>query len=546
MLRLIPDDGRFYPYPEISDARGAMPKDKVEVKLIRTGYAPECEVLRSFGSSESFGANYEAILAEENIEVEFDPEAQKDAEIAARAELSDEGRVNREREVIFTMDGADALDLDDAVSLVRTRSGGYKLGVHIADVSHYVKEKTALDRAAMSRATSVYFTDKVVPMLPKALSNGACSLNAGERKYTLSAIIKLSAEGEILDLSLEESVIRSRVRGVYSEVNELLSGSKDSALRAKYREVLPTLKKMEELCRVLNERRRKRSYIDFDTDEAKIILDGSGAPVDVVLRERGLAERMIEEFMLIANEAVAKYLSDREIPCVYRIHETPPPDRYAELVRFAHNLGFSSQDIDSGDPCAEKLAALLKKAEERGVGYPLSYMMLRSMAKAKYSDVRSRHFGLGLDYYCHFTSPIRRLSDLATHRIIKAHLHGVRTEKYKNYAKRAAAAATEGELRALAAERRIDELYKTLYMSRFIGECFDAEVCSVTSFGMFVRLENTVEGLVPMSEMPGEFFFDEGNMSLVSRGGVFRLADRLCVRLEECDITRGNLRFSVV
>jgi ribonuclease R len=397
----------------------------------------------------------------------------------------------------------------------------------------------------MARGTSVYFTDKVVPMLPRALSNGACSLNSGEEKYTLSAIIDLDGEGNIIETKLEESVIVSRVRGVYSEVNAVLSGDCDAELKKKYKPVMHTLLKMRELYELLRAKREARSYIDFDSDEACILLNSDGEPIDITLRQRGLSERMIEEFMLTANEAVARYMSEKNLPCVYRIHEKPPVDKYEELVRFAHNLGFTAQDIESGDPCAKKLALLLKKAEERGIGYPVSYMMLRSMSKAKYSEIRSDHFGLGLEYYCHFTSPIRRLSDLATHRILKAHLNGDNTERYRSYARRASAAASDAELRATGAERRIEDLYKVIYMSRYIGESFDGAVSSVSGAGMFVRLENTVVGLVPISTLPGEFFYDEGNMSLVSKKKVYRLGERVSVRVVECDIVRGNVEFEL-
>ena len=545
-LKLIPDDPRFYPVPYIVSTNGASIGDKVEAKLLRHGaYNLECEVVSCFGPTESKEANYAAILAESGIEPDFTSDELEEAERVASEELSAEGRRVNTREVVFTMDGADALDLDDAVSLVRLPGGGYKLGVHIADVSHYVRPKGPLDRCVMARGTSVYFTDKVVPMLPKVLSNGVCSLNAGEDKYALSAIIKLSSEGDILDVDIAESVIRSRVKGVYDEVNQLLGGDADAALRAKYKDVMPSLIRMRELYEVLRARRKSRSYIDFDTDEAKILLGENGEPTDIVLRRRGVAERMIEEFMLTANEAIATYMKREEIPCVYRIHEPPPADKYEQLVEFAHNLGFTPQDIEKGDPCAKKLANLLEKAEERGIGYPVSYMMLRSMSKAKYSEVQSAHFGLGIENYCHFTSPIRRLSDLATHRILKAHLHGENVMKYSSYARRAAAAASDAELRAMNAERRIEDLYRVIYMSGYVGECFEGAVSSVASFGMFVRLDNTVEGLVPIGELHGEYFFDEKNMSLVSRGGVFRLGDRVRVCVDECDTVRGNISFTM-
>ncbi len=521
--------------------------DKIEGEIIRNGAAtPECIIIANFGDSESKEANYEAILAESNITVDFTPEELSEAERVSRMPLSQEGRVLRD-EVIFTIDGEGAKDLDDAVSLRKLPGGKWRLGVHIADVSEYVQEKTALDRAAMARGTSVYFTDKVVPMLPPALSNGSCSLNAGEEKYTLSAIIDLDREGNICGLSIEPSIIVSRVRGVYSEVNKIFSGEADREIKAKYKAVIPTLEKMRELYEVLLSKSRRRGYLDFDAPEAEILLDGDGQPVDIIKRERGISERMIEQFMLCANEAVATYLYKERIPCVYRVHERPMPDKLSAFLTYAHNLGLDTRVISREEPTSGEFASLLKMADEKGILPQVSYSMLRSMAKAKYSEVRSGHFGLGISDYCHFTSPIRRLSDLATHRIIKRVLvDKKRPELYSGYARRAAAAATDGELRALGAERRIENLYKCIYMSEHIGETFPAIVSSVTSFGLFAMLDNTCEGLIPISEMPGIFTFDEGNVTLRSRDKVYHLADEIKIRVEECDIIRGKLRFSIV
>ncbi len=546
-LVLIPDDGRIMLRPGISDAAGARPGDKVEAMILRDGSShPECRVERIFGESESKDANYQAILADCGIVTDFTPDELSEAKSLAAEPLSDEGRVRRDGEIIFTIDGAGAKDLDDAVSLRKLPGGGWRLGVHIADVSHYVRERTALDRCAMARGNSVYFTDKVVPMLPEALSNGACSLNAGEDKYALSAIVDLDAVGEIKGVKLEPSIIRSRVRGVYSEVNELLSGNADAEIKKKYKEVEPSLKRMAELYSVLLDKSKRRGYVDFDAAEAEIILNEAGEPVDIVRRERGLSERIIEHFMLTANEAVATYLFDNELPCVYRIHEAPPPDKFGEFLTYIYNLGLDGRVVDRENPDALGLSRLLSEAHDKGLAAPVSYSMLRAMSKAKYSDVRQGHFGLGLSTYCHFTSPIRRLSDLATHRIIKKTLfEGKRAQSYKGYARRAAAAATEGELRAIAAERRIENLYKVIYMSEHIGERFAAVVSSVTQYGLFCELANTCEGLVPISEMPGMFIFDEKNITLRSSDKIYHLADRVDIIVEEADIIRGKLRFSL-
>ena len=546
-LYLEPDDQRIMLRPVVIDSAGAELGDKVEVLLRREGGFLCSEVVRVFGDTESVGANYEAILAECEIITDFTPEELDLAQELSREEISLDGRADRRDEIIFTIDGEGAKDLDDAVSLRRLAGGKWRLGVHIADVSHYVRERTPLDRCVMARGTSVYFTDKVVPMLPRALSNGACSLNSGEEKYTLSAIIDLDSEGNILKTKLEESVIVSRVRGVYSEVNRLFLGDADADLKKKYKEVLPTLRKMHELYSVLLQKGKKRGAIDFDSDEAEIILDQSGRPIDIIRRERGDAERMIEQFMLTANEAVATYLTERDIPCVYRVHERPPMEHFEAFLSYAESLGLDTRHISRDEPTPSQLSALLSSAQEKGISFAISYSMLRAMAKAKYSEKNEGHFGLGIEKYCHFTSPIRRLSDLATHRIIKKVLfEDRRKEQYVSYARRAAAAATEGELRAINAERKIEDLYKVLYMSERVGEEFSAVVSSITQFGMFCMLDNTCEGLVPISEMPGVFTFDERNITLRSRYEVYHVADELTVRLEEASIIRGKLRFSVI
>ncbi len=544
-LYVLPDDPKIQLRPDVREDMGASVGEKVEALIKRDGTSsPECDVIRIFGKTESKEANYDAILADEGIITEFTPAELSEAAASASEPLSEEGRVDRRKEIIFTIDGIGAKDLDDAVSLRRLAGGGYRLGVHIADVSHYVREKTALDRAAMARGCSVYFTDKVVPMLPEALSNGACSLNAGEDKYALSALIDLDASGEIVSLRLEESIINSRVRGVYSEVNELFSDSADKAVKSKYREVLPTLVKMRELYLLLRAKNSSRGSIDFDAPEAEILLDENGLPIDIQKRERGDAERMIEQFMLTANEAVASHLKERGIPCVYRIHEQPPEDKLSDFIDYMHSLGFDASVINKGKADAKTFKGLLALAEERGLLLPVSYTMLRTMSKARYSEVQKPHFGLGIENYCHFTSPIRRLSDLATHRIIKRTLLGQKQPgAYSSYAKRAAASATEAELRAVSAERRIDELYKVIYMEKHIGEEFDGIVTSVTSFGMFVELDNTCEGLVPASLMPGVFTFDEKTLTLRSGKVLYRIGDRVKIVVEGADIIRGKLSF---
>ena len=546
---LQPDDPKIALRPRIKDVAGANDGDKVMVKLSRDGfggYSPEAYVTAVFGKTESMEANYSAILAECEIPTEFSKEELELAEKMANTPLSDEGRERFGNTVIFTIDGASAKDLDDAVSLKKLKDG-WQLGVHIADVSSYVPEKCVLDRLVMNRGTSVYFTDKVVPMLPECLSNGACSLNAGEDKYALSAIINLDKSGNIIKTKVVPSIIQSRLRGVYSEVNEILSGDADPGLKSKYRAVTPTLEKMRELYEVLKDKAQRRGYIDMSIDEAVVVLDENGRPSDVVKAERGVAERIIEQFMLTANEAVATLLTEQGIPCVYRVHESPSLDKLESFVGYLKHVGVKYTPLLKDDASGKDYAEVLAEAEEKGIGAAVSRTMLRSMMKAKYSEIKASHFGLGIDCYCHFTSPIRRLSDLATHRIIhKVLIEGKRAESYVSYAKRAARAASETELRALGAERRIENLYKTIYMAEHIGESFDATVSSVTSFGMFCELENTCEGLIPMSQMPGLFIFNEEDLTLRCGKLIYRIGDTVRIRLEEADVIRGKLRFSLI
>ncbi len=544
-------DSHFTHEVILRDAEGVRPGDMVEVILPpRDAYSRDelyGTLKRNFGRANSRDANYEAILAECDITVDFTDETLAEADRVAKEPLTEAGRVDRREDIIFTIDGAGAKDLDDAISLGKTREGNWLLGVHIADVSHYVRPRTELDRAALARGTSVYFTDKVVPMLPVALSNGACSLNAGEDKYAMSCEMEISPDGTLGTCRVTRSIIRSCVRGVYTEVNDLLENRTDSVFYEKYKRVYPTLIEMHKLYLVLAEVSRRRGALDLEQREAEILLDEGGFPVEIIPRTRGDAERLIEQFMLAANESVATLLQTKELPCVYRVHESPNKEKLAEFVLFAHNMGFDTSYITGKDPTGCDFSRLLDHAKARGVGEAISTTLLRSMAKAHYSDICHGHFGLGISRYCHFTSPIRRLSDLATHRLIGATLlDGEASGRWGGYAHRAADAASETELRALTAERRIDALYKTMYLSRRIGETYPATVSSVTRFGVFASLDNTCEGLIPITDLFGAWFYDEGNMSLRSGDDIIHIGDRITIRVEEADISRGKVKFALV
>ncbi len=540
-IYLLPDSPRL-PVFALPPRGRARVGDKIEVRLSESG--GDVTFLRSFGKATSRAANYAAILSECAVPTEFSVEALREAERAAAEPLAEEGR-RRVRDTVLTIDSAGAKDLDDAISLRRSGEG-YILSVHIADVSHYVRPFSALDATAHERGSSVYFADRVVPMLPEALSNGACSLNAGEDKYALTAEMTLSADGSIAKTKLYKSIINSRMRGVYSEVNDLFEHGKGSEHYGKYREVYGTLMKMRELYLILAEKGRRRGILELETAEPIITLDAEGEPTDIRAAERGEAEKLIEAFMLTANRAVAELLHARGIPCVYRVHEPPPPEKYESLCDYLGSLSLPLPWKPGESGTAGALRRLIERAAERELGTPVSMTVLRSMAKARYSAAPEPHFGLALELYCHFTSPIRRLSDLVTHRILKAALFdGAAPGKHRAAARRGADAATEGELRALTAERRIEALYKTLYMKRHLGEEFTGRVSSVTPHGFYVELPNTCEGLVPLSLLDGDYTFDEHRRTLTRANHVISIGDEMTVTVRDADVATGKITFSL-
>ncbi len=534
------------------DDLGARDGDKVEVLL--TTYPDGVtkargKIVRIFGNSDSREANYSAILHSHGVRTEFPDNVIAEAKKRESEELSTEGRVDLRGKTIFTIDGADAKDLDDAISL-EMDGDKYLLGVHIADVSHYVREGSALDEEAFIRRTSIYFTDKVVPMLPKELSNGICSLHGGVDRYALSATVTLDREGNILGCELFESIINSSVRGVYSEINDIIEKGGESEFFEKYAHIWDTLEKMRELYAILERKSVSRGALELESNEAKIILDGKGHPVDIVKRERGESERMIEQFMLCANEAVATWLHWQSMPCVYRIHEDPNPEKIQAFSVFAHNLGIDVSPLRKKQLHSSSLQKIMNDAKEKDLASVVSNVMLRSLAKARYSSSNSGHFGLAIDLYCHFTSPIRRYPDLTVHRIVKTILHGKAEEavldRLTKFADESAKASSENELRALYAERDIEDLYKVVYMADKVGEEFDAVISSVNSFGMFAELENTCEGLIPIDSLEGYYDYDEKNFRLSRGKRSYRLGQAVRVRIEAADIAAGKIEMRLV
>lgn len=522
-----------------------------------------------FGSSLTRDANYSAILYSAGIRTEFPESVLRHADEVSKQEISSENRVDLRGKLILTIDGAGAKDLDDAVSLEKTDSG-YILGVHIADVSHYVRQHTPTEEEAVLRGTSVYFTDKVVPMLPEALSNDACSLNAGTDKYALSAEITLDRNGQRLGTKIYKSILRSTVRGVYAEVNDIFEHGETSEFYEKYSAVYPMLSDMFELYQILKANAEKKGTMELEDSEAVIILDDDGKPVDVVRRERGDGEKLIEQFMLQANMGVAEVLNSLKLPCLYRIHEKPDTEKINGFITFAQNVGLNVKSLTGGDldnmsatELSENLMGILGEAKERGIGGIVSSVLLRSMMKAKYVAHCLPHFGLGAEKYCHFTSPIRRYPDLFVHTVITETLEKTGmteltfgtpfaddpVENLTRIAEDRGASSSECENRALSAERDIEDLYMALYMADKIGEEFDVTVSSVIRSGMFVQCENLVEGFVPASFYPGAKINDElMTMTVASTDGltVFSLGSPLKVKLIDVDLSGGKITFEPV
>lgn len=553
----VEPDRKKLPYSVFIDVRAARDAgvcigDKVEAKITKFPSEREelsGEIIANFGDSETKSANYAAILAENGIETEFSEEVLSEAEKASEIPITAEGRLDLRDKIIFTIDGADAKDLDDAISLERDGEN-YRLGVHIADVSEYVKFGSATDKCALNRGTSVYFTDKVIPMLPKSLSNGACSLGGGLDRYALSAFMTLDKNGKILETELAETIIRSKVRGVYSEINDIFEKGNTSEFAEKYSEVLPTLWEMHSLYRVMKQRSEERGSVELDTEEAVILLGKNGEPVDIVARERGDGERMIEQFMLCANEGVATFLTNLSLPCVYRVHEAPAPEKLDNFAAFVQGVGLDIKPLRAKTLYPSAFAALLDESREKGISTVVSGVMLRAMMKAKYSAQPASHFGLAIDLYCHFTSPIRRYPDLTVHRIVKAMLrgeaHGSMLTRLTAFAGESAARSSENELKALSAEREIDDLYKAIYMSDKVGEEFDGVISSVTSFGLFVQLPNTIEGLVPLETMDGRFVFDEKQFTLSFGRTAYRLGQTVRVKIMSSDIPSRRISMTLI
>lgn len=553
---VLPDNQKFLQdvfVPE-EKSKGAVTGHKVVVKLTSyggDGKKPEGEVVEILGHVNDPGTDVLSIAMSYELPIEFPEKVMNQAERVAKP-VSEADRFGRRdlRDVrMVTIDGEDAKDLDDAVSL-EVRDGSFYLGVHIADVTNYVQENSALDREAKKRGTSVYLADRVIPMLPHTLSNGICSLNAGEDRLALSCMMKIDENGTIVDHEICESVIRVDRRMTYTAVKQILEDEDEEQCR-KYEEFVPMFREMARLSSILREKRHRRGAVDFDFPETKVILDEQGRPVELKAYERNTATKLIEDFMLAANETVAEDFFWREIPFVYRIHEAPDEEKIRKLAIFLHNFGYTMH-IGNHEVHPKEIQKLLAKVEGKPEEPMIARLALRSMKQAKYTPENEGHFGLAASCYTHFTSPIRRYPDLQIHRIIKETLRGRMDEErirhYQSILEEVTKHASETERRAEEAERETVKLKKVQYMKNFIGEEYEGVISGITKWGMYVELPNTIEGLVHVVNMTDdhyEYIEDRYEMQGINTGKTYRLGQKVCVRVMAANELQRTIDFEL-
>lgn len=553
----VPDNPRFGKdiFIPKEKSKGAVSGHKVVVEITNYGKGgknPEGKVIEIIGHIDDPGTDILSIIRAYDLPMDFSEKIMHQVENVAKEVTTADmaGRMDLRDWMMVTIDGEDAKDLDDAVSLFMDGEN-YVLGVHIADVSNYVQEHSALDVEALKRGTSVYLVDRVVPMLPKALSNGICSLNEKQDRLTLSCIMTINKKGEIIDHKIAETVICTNRRMTYTNVKKILV-DKDPDVTAEYKELVPMFEKMEELAAILRKKRMKRGSIDFDFPETKVVLDEKGRPVDIKPYDRNVATKIIEDFMLAANETVAEDYFWQEIPFVYRTHDKPDGEKISRLSMFINNFGYTLH-IGTDEVHPKELQKLLMKVEGTDEESLISRLTLRSMKQAKYTTVCTGHFGLAANYYCHFTSPIRRYPDLQIHRIIKDNLRGRMNEKrrmhYESILDEVAKQASQTERRAEEAERETVKLKKCEYMENHIGEEFEGVISGVTEWGFFVELPNTVEGLVRVTDLTDDFYeFYEDSYELVgsATNRRYKLGQRVKVIVDSTDKVMRTIDFKLV
>lgn len=552
---VVPDDKRiaydiFIPR---EDSNNAKSDTKVSVKITEWPVKrknPEGKIVEVIGNIEDTKTHIEAVLREKKVRQFFAEDVIKEAINVSSEEIREE-EIKRRRDLrnlnIITIDGEDAKDLDDAVYVEKIDDDKYKLGVYIADVTHYVKEDRKVDKEALKRATSIYLSDRVIPMLPKELSNGVCSLNPNEDKLALSVEMIINKEGKVVDFEIFESIIKSSYRMTYTDVSNMLENN-DEELITKYKEIYPMLKVMEELSLILRKKREDRGCIDFDFAETKIITDETGKAIDVTKYERRVSNKIIEEFMLACNETVAENYYWLNMPFVYRIHEDPEEEKMYEFSKFVHNLGYTLKGNQDVHP--RELQQLLEKVKGKKEETLVNTMMLRSLRKAVYSPESSSHFGLAATYYCHFTSPIRRYPDLQIHRIIKGQLNGKISESEMNrlFERTALVSEQSSKMERVAdeIERDTNKIKIAEFMSDKIGEEYEGVISGVTSFGVFVELDNTVEGLIHISNLIDDYYiYDNEKKELMGQKNrkVFKIGDVVKVKLKTVSIARAEIDF---
>ncbi len=560
---VLPDDKRITRDVFIPAGRagGALNGQKVVVSIIaypEGRSAAQGEVIEVLGYNTDPGVDILSIIRKHQLPESFPEEVLAEAEAAPETisdeEINSQGRRDLRHKQIVTIDGEDAKDLDDAVNVERLENGNYVLGVHIADVGYYVKEGSQLDQEAYNRGSSVYLVDRVIPMLPPRLSNGICSLNPRVDRLTLSCEMEFDASMKVVRYEIFKSVIKTVERMTYKNVRRILE-EEDPELLERYGYLVDTFHTMRDLALKLNGRRMKRGAVDFDFDEAKVLLDDEGKAIDIVKRERTIAERIIEEFMLAANETVAEHFSRAKVPFLYRIHEDPAQEKLEAFAAFAANLGYQVKGTRGGTIQPSELQELLEEVQDTPEQKAISTLLLRSMKQAKYDSANLGHFGLAAEFYTHFTSPIRRYPDLAIHRVIGEWLENggkLTAQREESLSARMPDYAQQSSIRervAVDAERDTDQLKKAEYMLDKVGETFEGVIGSVTSFGLFVELENTVEGLIHISNLTDDYYhFDETRMTLVGErtSRIFRIGDIVEIRVSKVSMEEHTIDFELV
>ena len=533
--------------------KGAVSGHKVVVEITDYGEDrrnPEGKVVEILGHVNDPGVDILSVIRRYELAVEFPDEVYAEIE-NLETEVKDEDKIGREdiRDwLTITIDGEDAKDLDDAVTMKKLGNGNYELGVHIADVSHYVREYTELDKEAYARATSVYLVDRVIPMLPHKLSNGICSLNPNVDRLALSCIMEINPKGEVVAHRIAETVINSDYRMTYTAVREILEEGTPE-LMEQYREIVPMLEEMEELRQILGNKRRKRGSVNFDLPESKIILDENGKPIDIKPYERSISTNMIEEFMLVCNETIAENSFWQEMPFMYRSHQEPDEDKLEKMEQFIRGFGYHLRKKD-GEIHPREIQKVLREAEGKPEEHIITRMVLRSMMQARYTAENGGHFGLAAQYYCHFTSPIRRYPDLEIHRMIKKMLHGELDEKssakYRQKMPDWAKHCSKQERVAEDAERDTDTIKKVEFMADKVGEIYEGIISGVTGWGLYVELPNTIEGMIALNQLDDDFYeFDDKNMLVYGKRTkkTYRLGDRVLVYVAKVDRMMNTIDF---